>query len=318
VVGVVAVVMRTKAAPAAVAAGGPSVITPAQAEVVVRTFWPVHEHAIVTRDVAALRKLETGAAAAYEPGAVMCGCLNWRIARRLVQTALFVPRQPTYPAHFMAEALSYRNGEPWIEIYVFTKQNAAAPWLVALNSGMVPAAGREVRMGIPDTDAEGYLLPVSAAQSARAATLPQRTAQLWQDAKETGVVPAHPDLVTGGLGDRRLAEIAAHRQGTAQANGVPGTFRFFVDRSDPLWEFNDEGNDIACRAVRETAVYTAPRGYVITQPKDRSGWGATLPPGRYPKVSSAGAWQTCFIIPADPSRASVLLNRDTDGPVRTG
>ena len=102
-------------------------MTPTEAAQVLRDFWPAHERAVVARDVTGLRRLETGAAAVYEPGSVACGCLSVASPRQLVKTAYFVPKQTDYPAHFLVEALHESSGT-WTEILVFTKATARAGW----------------------------------------------------------------------------------------------------------------------------------------------------------------------------------------------
>jgi hypothetical protein len=290
------------------------VITPAQAAEVLNAFWPTHERAVVARDIAGLCRLETGAAAVYEPGAVACGCLTLASPRALAQTSFFVPRQTTYPAHFLVEALHYVNAAPWTDILVFTKAGPTAAWLVAEDSGFAPLSG-PARLGTAVTDADGYVLPPSAQQRERARNVAHQLASLWQEAKDSGRVPTQTVFETRGQTGIRLARIAAFPQDERQSNGIPGHARFYVDTADPLVEYNDAGFDLACQPIRETMAYHAGFGRTISQDDAQQNWGTMLAPGRYKSLTNHGAWQTCFLISPDPAVPVTILNQDIDGGV---
>jgi Protein of unknown function (DUF2510) len=294
---------------------GEVVVTPTEAAQVLRDFWPAHERAVVARDVTGLRRLETGAAAVYEPGSVACGCLSVASPRPLVKTAFFIPKQTDYPAHFLVEALHESSGT-WTEILVFTKATASAPWLVAENSGFAPLSG-PARLGRAVTDADGYVLPPSKQQHARAQHIAGQLASLWQQAKDTGRVPAQIIFETRGQTGGRLAEIAAYPQDELQSNGLRGHARFYVDPADQLVEFNDVGFDLACQSIRETMAYRPGAGREILQDSARENWGLLVAPGRYTSVTNHGAWQTCFLISPDPNAPVTVLNQDDDGGVTT-
>ena len=128
---------------------GASKVTPAQARSVLQQYWPVHERALVSRDIATLRTLETGAMAAWEPNAVACGCLLVKTVRPLVDTRFFVPRQSAYPVHFAVEAQTSYLGQTWTELLVFNKAAAGMPWLASEDSGFAPLAGRPATLDDP-------------------------------------------------------------------------------------------------------------------------------------------------------------------------
>jgi hypothetical protein len=275
----------------------------------------VHERALVARDIAGLRRLEAGAAALYEPGAVACGCLDVTSPRPLLAAEYFVPRQTSYPAHFLVEAQSSAGGSPWAEILVFTRSGPHARWLVAEDSGFGPPPGHQASLGQATIDRDGYVQPPSTAQGRRAKQVAAQLAAVWQDAKDTGRIPTQTIFSTEGQPGYRLAQIAAHRQDAVQANGLAGHFRFYVDRSDPLYEFGDGGFDLACQVVRETVVYSPAPGSVIVQDDARASWGLLLAPGRYPHLTSRDAWQTCFLISPVAGAPVVILNQDVGGGV---
>jgi len=293
------------------------VVSPAEAAQVLQDFWPAHERAVVARDVAGLRRLETGAGAVFEPGAVACGCLRVASPRALVKTAFFVPKQTGYPAHFLVEALHQTSGSSWTEILVFTQSAAGAPWLVAENSGFAPVSG-PARLGRAVTDPDGYAMPPSKQQHGRAQKVARQMASLWQQAKDTGRVPVQTSFDTRGQTGSRLAQIAAFPQDGVQSNGLVGHAHFYVDPTDLLVESNDAGFDLACQPIRETMAYRARPGTVIIQDAAQANWGVLLSPGRYTSVTNHGAWQTCFLISPGANDPIVVLNQDVDGGVPSG
>jgi hypothetical protein len=144
--------------------------------------------------------------------------------------------------------------------------------------------------------------------------LARQLAALWQQAKETGQVPAQTRFRTEGQMGARLAQIAAHAQDAVQSNGLFGHMRFFVDPRDPLVEVAEaDGSALACQAVRETAAYRPPAGGAIVQDDARQNWGRSLAPGQYATVTNHGAWQTCFLISRNAHAPVIVLNQDVDG-----
>jgi hypothetical protein len=291
------------------------VVTLAQAAQVLDAFWPVHERALVTGDLVLLRRLETGAAALYEPGAVACGCLQVTTVRPLLDARYFVPRQLSYPAHFLVEAQSEYGGGPWAEVLVFDKAAAGDPWLVSEDSGFGPPPGQPASLGRPTTTVDGYVLPPYPEQHTAATTVARRLAALWQSAKDTGSIPNTRAFQMSGQTLFRFTQIAARRQDTLQATGDIGHFTFAVSRSDPLVEFNDGDFDLACQAIRETVVYSGAHGTDLVQDPARSTWGQLLPPGHYRTITSRDAWQTCFLISPIPGAPVVVLDQDLGGAV---
>ena len=280
-------------------------------------FWGKHERALVTKDLATLKRLETGAAAAYEPGAVSCGCMAITYPRPLQQTKVFVPRQVAYPAHFLVEAQAESGGAPWAEVLVFTKAAAGRPWLVSEDSGFGPPAGQQPSLGIPTTDDHGYVLPPTRQQHALAVHLAEQLAAAWQVTKEAGRVDDTGRFSLVGQPGYRFEQIAAHRQDAVQADGLLGHFTFSVSQDDPLVEFDDGGFDLACQAVREKVVYSDASGALIRQDQARSAWGPDLAPGSYRTVTSRDAWQTCFLVNPNVAMPVVVFDQDTGGSVAT-
>ena len=146
---------------------------------VLQKYWPIHEQALVSRDSAALRRLDTGAMAAYEPNAVFCGCMvTSKTARPLLNTSFFLPRQTTYPAFF---AVTSQTSSYWTEVLVFTKKSAGKPWLVSEDSGFLQPLNNPRYIEAPAVDTDGYASGPNAAEHVRAT----RVAAKWRGSPAT-------------------------------------------------------------------------------------------------------------------------------------
>lgn len=298
-------------------AGG-LVITTSQADEVFAKWWPIREKALVGRDISVLDQLTTGGAATFLTGAVACGCYNVEKIRDLIDTRFFVPEHRSYPAYFVVSAHTESAGSPWVEILVFAKAKAGAPWLAAHNSGYAPMADGEVWLGDPVTTDDGYAVPPSKEQQQRAKRLPTQLAALWQKTKETGRVPAQKTFVTKGQTGERLAAIARHRQDEVQVNGLVGHHEFFVDAEDPLFQVQNAGYTLACRTIRQTVSYRTESGEKVVQDRSYRRWGGLLEPGRYDGITSHNAWQTCFLIAPEAKGPVLVFNNDHGGSVPIG
>lgn len=298
---------------------GPPLITVDGAAKVLRAYWPVHERALVAGKLHTLATLATGSAATWERGAVGCGCMSLTAPRRLLKTAYFVPRQTRYPAFFVAEALA-EDPSAWVELLVFTKRRAGDPWLVTEDSGFGPLPGNMARLFVPLGQSSGFNVPIDDAadpdQRDRAFEAAPKLAALWQQAANTGQVPATTrfDLYRESL--TQVKKIANHRQDALQPTGLFAHYSFYVSPSDPLFEVAAlYGDEIACQPIRERATYTPRPGEVILQDKKQNNWGSLLAPGTYPKITDEKVWETCFRIPEDPNAPATIINQSTGGGV---
>jgi hypothetical protein len=291
------------------------VVTPTIANAVLRAYWSTHERALVGHDLATMARLSTGPAREWEQSATECGCLSATTPRPLLDTSVFVPRQTSYPATFVAEAQTQNFGRfYWAELLVFTKNRPGAPWRVTEESGFGPPPGVAPRLGAPVTDADGFDQPVPLTQHERARHAAADLASLWQRAKLSGQIPADNEFDLSGQTLHRLGEIAAHRQDEIQVNGLLGHYSFYTSPADRLVEVMDSaGFELACQPVRETVVYTPLHGSRIVQDRFRRNWGPEMAPGHYRRVISHDTWQTCFLVPSAPSGRIAVINNDIGG-----
>ena len=298
---------------------GPPVITVEGAAKVLHAYWPVHEGALAAGNLHALATLATGTAASWEHGAVGCGCYSITKPRPLLNAAYFVPRQTRYPAFFVAEAQT-EYGSPWVELLVFTKRRAADRWLVTEDSGFGPMPGHEARLFAPLVGPGGFNVSIDDAiapdQRDRALEAAPKLAALWQQATNTGQVPATTRFDLHGDSLTRVKKIASHRQDALQSTGLFAHYSFYVSPSDPLFEVTGQyGDEFACQPIREKATYTPRPGEVILQDKQQDNWGALLAPGTYPKIIEEDVWETCFLVPEDPHSPATILDQSIGGGV---
>ncbi len=124
------------------------VITPEQAEAVVRAFWPLQELALSSNDRRLTDMVESGPAAEFDDAVSVDNLQrlhlpNLRVVRPLNGVEVFVPLQSSFPATFLAEVLTTvfgtspegdPPGTPSVEVLVFQRPDAATPWRVALRT----------------------------------------------------------------------------------------------------------------------------------------------------------------------------------------
>ena len=282
---------------------GQPVITPAGAKLVLQELWTARHNALTTYDQPAIRALDTGSALIGDLGGAECTC---SFGDSYTESRVFVPRQVRYPAHFVTMAQTETSdGEALVVVMAFTRSSVKTSWQLSLATSFVPVEQLS-DWSEPPTDAAGYASPPDASIRSVAEPMPQRLAEYYQAAKNTGRAPANPfksnwwttDLVT---------KIAAHRQDRAQANGLLAHFRFTVAPKDPLFlVLIGERDAMACGVVRVDVAYTGNHGRFPHQTADRLNWGPALAPGDYRSVSTTGVSQTCFFIPTTGGLATAL------------
>ena len=166
-------------------------------------------------------------------GAVACRCLKTSTLRQMLRATYYVPRQTAYPARFVAEVLTaYSPGHKVVEILVFSRSGPTAPWQVIEDSAYSGGPGHPTTMTAQDqdqVDSNGLVAPTSRAQVARTRAAAARLAAVWQEAKQTGRVPASASaFALGGQTGDRIKMVAWHRQDRVQNNGLLGHYRYYT------------------------------------------------------------------------------------------
>jgi hypothetical protein len=278
-------------------------IDPTEAAQVLTAMWSLREAALADRNVAVVSTLETGPAARWDLVRCTFGCPPPQ-PRPMLETRLFVPRESTYPADFMAEVRTTTDDHlsPYIEIMVFTRQSAADPWMVALDTGY---SGFTVMDEEPAADASGFDQQAPTFPGIDPTALPGQLAAYWQHWKTAGGPPAGSDFAHGSWTDLMGQHLYAYRQQLAAIGEVEratytadphvdGEWTYALDESvnGPLYP----GWAISCGTVSYSAVITASRGSALIQPADQSEWGTLLPTGSYSQITNKGLHQSCFLL----------------------
>jgi hypothetical protein len=275
---------------------GRTVATPAEAKLVLKTAWTTREHALVNCNLALLDRLDTGSAKIGDRSRTRCNCLA-RADQLYSDSRIFLPRQTTYPAYFLAQARTKTlSGNSWTEIMVFTRASATAPWRLNLATGFAAVKGQVAALGQPVVNADGYAQLPDRTARAVAATQAPTLAAYYQAAKNTGEVPANP-FQPSPWTTTTVTAIAAHRQDTVQTNGLRGHFRYTATGKDPVFSVLSGDQTLTCTVIRISSSYTGQAGQYPQQSADRRNWGPDLAPGTYQSITFADVAQTCFLAP---------------------
>lgn len=283
------------------------VITPAQARAFVASFWPMREKALAEQDAIAIGRLETGAAGLIDQATNqdLLARSPFRSVARVRdhrQIMVFVPRQSTYPATFLAEVLTtyYDQSQGALkQLLTFTKRDAASPWLLALDATAtnldIDPAGMSDTFDPPPPDLPG-VDPES---------FPQDLAEYWNSWWQTGHESPTPPFLAGYWTTERGALIAESGPGRIDPGcGCKTTLKYTPDKDVKPIVFNvQSGALLACFAIRIDESHTPLTGY-LRQGAGRNEWGGQLPPGLYRRIDQVAIREAC--IHASPAQGGVL------------
>jgi hypothetical protein len=284
-------------------------VDPGEAANVVDALWLVRERALANTDMATIRELETGPALEWD-AACYDGCQPTS-PRPMQKMQVFVPRQSTYPAYFLAEVLTITNDltVPYVETMVFTRASTSLPWMLNFDTGYseIPTMSEQ-----SEVDAQGFDAPAPSFTGVTVSDLPGELAAYWQTWKDTGAAPPGARFEGGTwtnewgpyiynyaqeLTSEGLSEAATYSADPSQ----DGQWTFAID--DMVGDQLVDGMALSCGTVRFTSVISALSGYTITQPVDQSTWSDLLPAGTYSQLTRVGLRQSCFLL--QPGSASI-------------
>lgn len=304
------------------------VISPAAARAVVQSYWPKREAAIAAGDVTRIKALESGAAGQVD-GAVAedeHARSPWPGSARVrthKEVMVFVPRQTTYPATFLAEVITetYESREPFKEIMVFIKSSADMPWQLTLDVG-----GSTIGVDPAGVDNRFDPAPPRLA-GVDPSAFPGKLASYWQACWVTGRAPI-------GNGNDFLPGYWTTQKCNAIAGSSPGRFdptcgcipRLSYSSNSATGEFSfntHSGSLLSCFAIRIDDQSRALPHAVLLQDDGRNHWGGKLPPGTYSEIDQTSLRQVCvFTGPQQRDLLDVLGGTDafikiTGIPART-
>lgn len=287
------------------------VMDASDAEKLVRAFWPARERALSTRDPRAVRLLETGAAAQWDAVGCTMGCAPPR-PRTIQDLNVFVPRQTTYPAAFMAQVLTteYHSSTALVEIMVFTRASSSQPWSLAFDTAYTGST----RLGAYPASIDGGAFNADAPEvDGTASSLPAELAAYWQHWVDSGSAPADTRFADGSFTSVQGAAIHEARL-ERRADGIAENVTYTPDTAGGVWSFavNREGGltpdfALTCGTVRYVRVATSTRnGGTLVQDLGFQPFGTLLRPGAYASVTEQGLRQSCFLTRAGSRDVDVI------------
>ena len=291
-------------------ASAAAVITPAQAQSVLTAMWSLRQEAFRSKDRSLMAEFESGSA--LEADEVTCGCDSRLPRGPITKEALFLPRQTSYPASFMAEASTTLAGSSYVQYLVIARRSESTPWSVVADPG-------DAKAGLDQTitDRSGFDVAPTPPHSGRG--LPAVLAGYWQDWTDTGRAPSSSQLAPGYWTTGYGAELATKPQGSlVSSNELNGYYLYRASDADPSWSFGTASGGITCGTLRTQTYWTSPTG--VYQPPAQDNWGPTVAPGTYQADAETDIVQPCFI--QQHGRAvevtSGILDPDTEQGIEPG
>lgn len=286
------------------------VVTPPQARKIVEQFWPKRERARAHNDLRETRELETGAALELDNAVgadnQLLGGANLRWERPLHGFDVIVTRQTTYPAWFFASGLTNRNideahpdAKPpadYLEMMVFTKQAAEAPWKLAFTTGATRASKDDILQPVTDGSPESFSPEPTTTHDP--ATVHAQLAAYWQYWTDHKTAP--PDREFGaGYWTTDLGRSLAKDTRLDSTCHCYRKVTYYTDPNDGRWVFHATAvgelpTNYVCSTVRMRTEYDALPGRALVQDASRRNWLAELKPGVYDHIESTSLRQTCI------------------------
>lgn len=283
-----------------------------QADLGVRRWWSDHEQALVRRDAAALTRLDAYPAAliTVEEIRVSLGVGQPVLpaARQPTAVRVHVPAQQSWPVPILAvfDVPPAKTGATPGHLAILLMARSAGAPLVALESATLAAPEPAF-----DVDGGGYTRMLSPTE--QTAALGRHASDLsalyahHMDALARGVSAPSPVAFADGPDTSRLgardaafaAKVAAHAAGS-----VGGVEVGYTDLNvpTPVFALQGGGGMTFFAAQRTETLHPVP-SQAFLQDTSRHNYGADLPPGQYPQITT----QTLLVIAArmPPSAAPV-------------
>jgi hypothetical protein len=304
------------------AAAAPSLVAPAAAASELATMWRVREKALSDDDVAALKRVDTGAALDRDVGLTLyvkgLGTSSLRVQRHLGRSVVVVPYQTRYPISFLAFVETSSEFQPKTQAaatvgyetdtLVFAKSAASEPWRVALATRQLGGFGftppRQL-VYAPPAPSSSWISPTGALRA---------LAQFDQESVEESSAPSVPmdggPWTTGAYS----AFSSEGPNGITDNGGVRRVHTYYVSpNTDGVYHFDAMGADLVCGAVRANGTLTPsrPGGYLFQNPT-RTNWGGWLAPGRYGVIRTSELNQVCLSIPATRDNGIDVVSGEYD------
>jgi uncharacterized protein DUF3592 len=271
-------------------------VTPPLARRIVSAVWPLRDRALANRDLATVRALESGPALAVDVARMRSGgAPNRPTPDRAIPAGfrVYVPRQSSWPARFLAEVPTTTDAQPWLEMLIFTRASAHSHWQVVYDTGFGAQPGGTVSPEPGNFDEEGYdEVPAGEIPADDAVPNLGRYWQAWRDDPNP---PAAVPPWAPGTWTTEYGRSVADRQNQVGDNGLPEHIAY-GDKPAPageLWTFGVWNEELVCSPMHQTTTWTGPAG----QDANRQKWGPDLAPGVYRTVTADILREACVLVP---------------------
>lgn len=282
-----------------------SLVTPDTAKQVFEATWRLRDEALVRRDVATVRAIETGPALEVDLARMLYGTGANRTgsdAGRLDAFNVYVPAQTTWPVRFMAQAVTTSAGEPFLEVMVFVREGPTSSWLLSLDTGMSADDDYQPHPMPQKVDPDRYNV-VPPSEWIRPQDVAPALSDYWQGWIKHGRPPGEGIPFAAGYWTTEYGKTIADLEGKLDSNGLLGSLPP-ADRppASQIWVFGVSGKQLACFPLRDRVTWMGP----AHQDSERRKWGPHLPPGTYRTVTSERVRQTCVVIPPRSGAVAVF------------
>lgn len=282
-----------------------SLVTPDTAKQVFEATWRLRDEALVRRDVATVRAIETGPALEVDLARMLYGTGTNRTGSdvgRLDAFNVYVPAQTTWPVRFMAQAVTTSAGEPFLEVMVFVREGPTSSWLLTLDTGMSADDDYQPHPQPQNVDPDRYNV-VPPSEWIQPQDVAPALSSYWQAWIKHGRPPVEGIPFATGHWTTEYGKTIADLEGKPDSNGLLGS----LHPADPppasqIWVFGVSGKQLACFPLRDRVTWKGP----AHQDGERRKWGPHLPPGTYRTVTSERVRQTCAVIPPRSGAVAVF------------
>jgi hypothetical protein len=251
---------------------GASGLTQAQAAAVVGPLIQRRAAALADRSPSELAAVDTGAALQGDEAMAMGSGTEATVDALHPQVTVVAGHG--FPLVAVAAMPGTAGGTAVDELVFVTEAGSGQPWMVSLVVDVPTAQANQA--------------PSAGAGALGGSTLDALAAS-WQQWAASGVAPTGGavSFTTGGA----YSSVGAATANQVALSAMQGIHEGVTFQAEPNTLVQMPSQGPLCGAVLETAVFTGASGGTMTQPTDRSTWGATVTPGQYASVPVGGSVQ---------------------------
>jgi hypothetical protein len=274
------------------------------------SYWGRRKQALVQGSEPLLNMIEAGTARAADEDTCGCGVpIPWG---PVLAKSIFLTKQRSFPAYFIAEAVTDipagSSNQAWV-VLVFRRLSAKESWAVIIDSQQAifgPETPKQI-IAHPVTDAAGFDVSPPTIFPGGTAPLPGDLARYWQYWAANGKAPSSSVFAPGFWTTEEGAVIWQDEKtlgfepvcGCGDLGGQAGVRDRYVYTPGPTsdaWAVPGPGYEISCGSLVADVSMTKPKGY-LTQPQARDELPPGLAPGKYTKVVLTELSSPCFDVP---------------------